>query len=276
MSQAFYFEKGGRRLKINVLPLETVRNPRDLGGYLGDDHRPLKKHRLIRAGKINDISMHDEKFLKEYGLTKIIDLRSSSECKMCPDEMIPGIKHYHMGLSDEDNTQGGQKDIDQTFAKYRQDQYAGFRMMCQRYHDHIAKPHSQKAIHDILELLANTEDGAVLYHCSEGKDRTGIVTMIILYLLGVDWETIRQDYLYSNWMLVDYRAKRDQKFKEHGENLKFRANMRVLGSVANSFFDTSLLTIKDEFDGMESYMQNQIKVTPELRAQLRELYLEKK
>ena len=111
-------------------------------------------------------------------------------------------------------------------------------MMCDRYRSHVMKEHAQHALHSILEVLANTKDGAIIYHCSEGKDRTGIVTVLILYLLGVDMETIRQDYLYSNYMLDNYRASRDKIMQENGENLCFRANMRILGSVSDAFLDT--------------------------------------
>ncbi|AFR22831.1 tyrosine-protein phosphatase [Lactobacillus helveticus] len=257
-----------------VLPLERVRNPRDLGGYIGDHGRRVKMYRLLRTGKISNITLHDQQFLLDYGLTKIIDLRSPLECHNMPDSKIPGVEHINLSISTDDNTQGGKKDLAKTFEIYRHDQYAGFKMMCDRYRSHVLKEHAQNSIHKILEVLANTEDGAVLYHCSEGKDRTGIVTVVVLYLLGVDMETIRQDYLYSNYMLNDYRAVRDKKMQEEGENLCFRANMRILGSVSDAFLDTALIAIEKDFGGIDNYLEEKIGVTPELRDKLRELYLE--
>lgn len=261
-------------MKPNVLPLTSVYNLRDLGGYVGYHGRKIKKNRILRSGKFCNLSDQDAEFLKEYGLNKIVDLRSPLEIEKNPDREIAGVEHFILSLSDEDNTAGGKSNIEKSFAKYRQDQYAGFQMMCQRYHDHVFKEHAQKTIHQILELLANNRDGALLYHCSEGKDRTGIVTFFILYLLGVDLETIRRDYLYSNYLLADYRAKRDQYFKDKGENLEFRANMRILGSVSDAFLDTSLITIKREFGNLDNFVKNQLGVTPQLLATLRESYLE--
>ncbi len=263
------------KIKPNILPLETVRNPRDLGGYVGFEGRKIKKGRLLRTGKISHLSAHDQQFLQRYGLNTIIDLRSPGEIKKCPDSTIAGVKHYNISLSDEDNTAGGKKNIKKMFAEYRLDQYAGFRMMCQRYHDHVAKKHAQHALHQILEVLAATPEGAIIFHCSEGKDRTGIAAVLIMYVLGVDLETIRQDYLYSNYMLNSYRAKRDQMFKEAGENLKFRANMRILGSVSDAFLDTALITVQEEYGGLAKYVENELGVTPDLRDTLRKLYLEK-
>lgn len=232
--------------------------------------------RLLRTGKISRITDHDREFLHNYGLTKIIDLRSPAECDHCPDSKLEGVEHYNIPISVDDNTKGGKKDLTKVFATYRQDQYAGFSMMCERYKSHVLKEHAQHSLHEILELLANTEKGAVLYHCSEGKDRTGLVTVVILYLLGVDMETIRQDYLYSNYMLNNYRARRDQQMQAEGENLCFRANMRILGSVSDAFLDTALIAIEQNFGGLDNYLQEKIGVTPDLREALRDLYLEEK
>lgn len=258
-----------------VLPIKSVRNPRDIGGYTGLLGRKVKKHRLLRTGNMSKIVPSDEQFLVDYGLKQIIDLRSPAECKQNPDQAIAGVKHYSCPLSVEDNTGGNGLDMRKEFAEYRRDQYAGFRMMCRRYHNHILTETAQHSFHHIIELIAQEDDGATLYHCSEGKDRTGLVTVILLYILGVDLEVIRQDYLYSNYLLNDYRASRDRQFKKAGENDRFRANMRVLGSVANAFFDTSLITVNENYGSLDSYIVNELAIDQDLQETIREKYLEK-
>ena len=62
--------------------------------------------------------------------------------------------------------------------------------------------------------------------------------------------------------------------QENGENLCFRANMRILGSVSDAFLDTSLIAIHKNFGSLDNYLKEIIGVTPELRDTLRELYLE--
>lgn len=261
-------------MEPHVLPLKTVRNPRDLGGYVGYDGHKIKSHRLLRTGKMSGMSKQDRQFLLDYGLVNVVDLRSPKECKAAPDDELPGVKHFNLSVSDEDNTQGGRADLARMWQLYHEDQYAGFEMMCQRYHDHVVHRHAQHTFHRLLELLANTKEGATIFHCSEGKDRTGLAVVFILSVLGVSEETIRQDYLYSNYMLNDYRAERDLELSRKDHNLKLRANMRILGSVCDAFLDTSLLLIKEEYGGMEEYLKNQLGVTPMLRDTLRELYLE--
>ena len=258
-----------------VLPIKSVRNPRDIGGYVGSDGRKIRTHRLLRTGNISEITTADEQYLLDYGLRTIIDLRSPAECKQNPDKELDNVEHYACPLSAEDNTGGHGLDMSKEFAEYRKDQYAGFKLMCRRYHHHILSKSAKQSFHHIIELIAENDDGAILYHCSEGKDRTGLVTIIILYILGVDMEVIRQDYLYSNYMLNDYRAVRDQHFKQVGENDNFRANMRVLGSVANSYFDTSLITINENFGGLDSYITNELEIDDQMQELIREKYLEK-
>ena len=195
-------------MKPNVLPVSSVCNPRDLGGYIGFEGRKVKSHRLLRTGKINKISAKDEKFLQEYGLSKIIDLRSPLEYKKCPDRPIPGVQHFAMPLSDEDNTNGGKKDIAKVFEEYRHDQYAGFRMMCDHYHGYVSKKHAQNTIRQILELLVNTPDGAVLFHCSEGKDRTGFVCLLLEGMAGASYDEVVADYMitFDNYLGINQES----------------------------------------------------------------------
>ena len=75
-------------MQAKVLPLKTIRNPRDLGGYLTQDGHKVKMQRLLRTGRICNLSRHDQQYLINYGLRKVIDLRSEKERKQDPDTLI--------------------------------------------------------------------------------------------------------------------------------------------------------------------------------------------
>lgn len=257
----------------NVLKLTSVRNPRDLGGLKTQDGHQLKSKRLIRSGKISALLPADAAWLKKYGLVKIIDLRSQDECRKTPDSTIAGVEHYNISVSVNDTTQAATS-LKELEKQYSSDPLAGFRQMCTSYRENVLSTKAQKAFHQVLELLANTETGAILFHCSEGKDRTGLVTLLLLYLLGVNLETIRQDYLFSNIMLDDYRARRDAKAVKEGANFNTRACMRSLGSVANEYLDAALIAIQKNYGNLDSYLQEQIGVSSTLKSQLQKLYLE--
>ena len=262
-------------IRPNILPLQHVPNARDLGGYVGFDGRKIKMHRLLRTGKLCQMTKEDETFLINYGLTKIVDLRSPKEIELAPDVVLAGVEHIDNPIHGNQSAETDQK-ILQLKKTYTKDQYAGFKTMCHQYHSSVSKEYSQKAFNSLLNIFANTKDGAIIFHCSEGKDRTGLATVLILYILGVDMETIRQDYLFSNLMLGNYQAKMNQKIIDEGGSVILRANVRSLASVANEYLDTALLLIDEKYDGIDSYIKNVLKVDDEMIQSLRELYLEPK
>ncbi len=89
-------------MTTNLLPVNSILNPRDLGEIVGLDGRKIKTHRLIRTGTLTRMSDEDIQFLKNYGLTTIIDLRSKSERKDHPDPQIEGVKNIPLPLSEEE------------------------------------------------------------------------------------------------------------------------------------------------------------------------------
>ncbi|MDE7050599.1 MAG: tyrosine-protein phosphatase [Lactobacillus sp.] len=259
----------------NLLSIATAINPRELGGLTGFNNRKIKMHRLLRTGDLSKMSQEDKQFLKNYGVVKIIDLRSKSESVSHPDPQIDGVQNISIPLSSEEGTLGGESNLTQEAKLYNENPHAAFKMMCDHYRDHVVAAHDQKTVRQVLKILSETEEGAIIFHCTEGKDRTGFVALFVLYILGVDLEVIRHDYLASNEILAEYRAARDKRFKEAGKNLTFRANMRVLSSASDSLFDTVLLTIEKEYGNLETYLRDVLNVTPELETKLRELYLER-
>ena len=62
-------------MDAKFLPLKSVRNPRDLGGYVGADGRKIKDGLLLRTGTVSCITPKDAAFLQRYGVKTIIDLR---------------------------------------------------------------------------------------------------------------------------------------------------------------------------------------------------------
>lgn len=261
-------------MQVRLLPITTAINPRELGGLTGFNNRKIKMHRLLRTGDLSKMSQEDKRFLKTYGVVKIIDLRSKSESIAHPDPQIDGVQNISLPLSSEEGTLGGESDLNQGAKLYNENPHAAFKMMCDHYRDHVIAAHDQETIRQVLKILSETEEGAVIFHCTEGKDRTGFVALFVLYILGVDLETIRQDFLDSNEILSEYRATRDKEFKETGKSLTFRANMRILSSASDSLFDTILLTIEEEYGDLETYVRDVLNVTPELETKLCELYLE--
>jgi protein-tyrosine phosphatase len=256
----------------NLLPTTSILNPRDLGGYTGADGRRILMHRLVRTGTLAHISEQDKKFLAHYGVHTIIDLRYEQERQTAPDPVIDGIENLSCPLSSPDTTDISR--MKELLGSFDTDPCAALHIMRQNYIDHIRSSHDRQIIRDIITLLCESESGAVLWHCTEGKDRTGLVALFVLYLLGVDLETIRQDYLATNVVLTDYRARQDQRCVQAGKNFSYRANIRILSNADDIYLDAALFTIEQQFGGIDQYITRDLGITTEQRDRLRALYLE--
>ena len=96
-------------IRPNILPLQHVPNARDLGGYVGFDGRKIKMHRLLRTGKLCQMTEEDETFLLNYGLTKIVDLRSPKEIELAPDVVPAGVEHIDNPIHGNQSAETDQK-----------------------------------------------------------------------------------------------------------------------------------------------------------------------
>ena len=68
------------------------------------------------------------------------------------------------------------------------------------YIDMVCKEEYIEGLKDVLNAILDHdyENGSVLWHCSEGKDRCGLITVLVMMILGIDEKTIREDYLETN------------------------------------------------------------------------------
>lgn len=172
---------------IKRLRLENGYNVRDLGGYMTSGKTYVGWNRLYRADGLANLTTADWDMLKEAGVCTIVDLRSKAEIEDKPDCAPEGMHWFSCPLQKEnlvirdgeDASLGG-------FAKSLTD---GYITIFEEGPDLVAG-----AIKRILESL---KDGAVLFHCSAGKDRTGVVAAILYRILGIEDEDIIADYQVS-------------------------------------------------------------------------------
>jgi len=175
------------------IPLQGADNARDLGGLAAADGRHVISNRLLRANNLHDLTAADAAVLAGRGLTTVIDLRTDAEAGQRPDVALSGVVHLHMpifqaaafGITHERIASGDLADGD------RAD-------MCDMYRLMVTDPTCLANLAAVLQAIASHGDGAVLWHCTEGKDRAGLTAALILTGLGVDEQTIMDDYLLTN------------------------------------------------------------------------------
>ncbi|MGN1120389.1 MAG: tyrosine-protein phosphatase [Oscillospiraceae bacterium] len=175
--------------------LKGAKNIRDLGGTICSDGRIIKPRRFIRGAELSRITPADMHTLTEYCRVKtIIDLRTDKEIEEKPDPRMEGTSLFKnpiveaatMGISHEKGTNSARG-------------LARVPLMEELYRNIIRSDYSQEQLAKALHLiLDNTESGAVLWHCTVGKDRCGILSALVLFILGADMDTIYKDYLLTN------------------------------------------------------------------------------
>ncbi len=173
-----------------LLPLEGGSNFRDMGGYPAADGKRVVRGKLFRSGAPTSLTADDMAYLDQFGFAAIIDLRSSEELELYPNHWAaqsPEIDYLNVdysifGLAGDAAASTPQALGD--VVRSMDDTYRNFPTML--------KPQ--------LTLLFDTllaEDAPVLVNCSAGQDRTGVASAVVLSLLGVERETILEDYLLS-------------------------------------------------------------------------------
>ena len=163
------------------LPLAGAHNVRDLGGYPTEDGKRTKYKAFLRGDSLNGLTGKDRAFLAEYGVTLVIDLRSSKETKMNPDHIDKREMEYlNVPLLDQ---------IQSTLLKGKMPDD-----MSEMYIGLVEN--SKDGLKEVFTRMVN-ERGVILYHCTAGKDRTGIITMLLLKLAGVADDTVLADYAIS-------------------------------------------------------------------------------
>ena len=137
----------------------------------------------------------------------------------------------------------------------------------------ITSTKAQKAYRNFFDVLLNAKDGeGVAFHCTQGKDRTGIAMMLLLTALGVDKETIIKRYMKFNrltfwfrfWVFIGM-------FLVKSPKLAFNLD-RIIGT-RKEYIETSYATIERDYQNIDNYIRTNIGLSDEEIHILRSKYL---
>jgi protein-tyrosine phosphatase len=172
------------------LPFEGCFNFRDLGGYRTGEDRTVRRRRLFRADGPHALTTGDARRLDELGVVTILDLRTETEAAERGHYSThrPDAVTYSLSMTDVlPDTDELPSWVDPAFVagRYREMLDAG-----------------NEAVSECLAILTDPDAYPAMLHCSAGKDRTGILSAIILGILGVPDETIVADYALSGPAMV--------------------------------------------------------------------------
>ncbi|TPR42670.1 tyrosine-protein phosphatase [Apilactobacillus micheneri] len=262
------------RDKMNNKRLLDVKNGynfRELGGYLTKDGRTIKWNKLIRSGELSELSKADQEYLTDYGVKYDVDLRSDLERKNAADKNLAKTSFIPNPIF---NT--GHDKTDEEYAKqYSINPNLGTKNMILSYQSMVTEESAKKAFRKLFDtLLKNDQDNSsVLFHCAQGKDRTGLSAAFILFALGVSENNIRQDYLISKEQMKPYVQLKINEYSKYGMNDILKNNLSNLYSVDEKYFDAAMNTIKKEYGNVDNFLHEFIGLSDREITKLRDIYL---
>ena len=264
--------------------LKGAPNARDLGGIVTADGRVLKHDRLIRSGALWNIDNDDVTYLMNAGLRTVIDFRTLPERQQRPDRVIPGVSYIPCPMLERetdgitrDKAFTEDDDALQSIAMAKRIMQLGtdgMEQMKSLYPILVTLPHSVEHYRMFFEHLLRQEEGALLYHCSMGKDRVGVGTALILSALGVPRETIVSDYMITAVRCAPGTERLIgccRRFTDDEDILTF---IRCLDQVREDFIGAALDTVDSVYGSMSAFLSGPLGLDDGKLKKLRKLYLE--
>ncbi|NVY96445.1 tyrosine-protein phosphatase [Lactobacillus sp. DCY120] len=246
-----------------IFPFQKTYNLRELGGYPTEMGRQLRWHKLLRAGYLSELTKDEQNFLTDYGLRYCVDLRSDYERQNWPDPAVDSWHNYHWPLYPGDGS--GERQYHQLPAAI---QGVG---LAQMYQAVVLDQHCQRVFQAFFQLLLTNDqpEKVVLFHCSAGKDRTGILAILFLFVLKVPLAVITRDYLLTNLM---YQQNSDLRGLRNSADAQLeQINLTPADQATIAAVEKALLSV---YGSWNQFRQQVLKLTPADYQHLIELYTE--
>ena len=281
-----------------AIAFEGIENARDMGTLVMNDGRTVRTGMLVRSGNLAKATDSDVATLREkYRLTNVFDFRFEAEANAAPDRIIDAVSYTHLstlpkaliegfassGSSDitpphtppAGGEKGGEEKVEGLAAlilKYASDPKAQT-LARQLYPAIVTDTLAQRYYGAFLRGVLRAE-GGVLWHCTQGKDRAGWASALLLAALGADRNTIVEDFDLSNQSYARQVEAMTAKVRDMNGGNEAEAFIRAMIGVSRENFEATLNLIDQRYGSLPQYVENQLGFTKEEQELLRAKYLE--
>ena len=250
-----------------------VINFRDVGGFETTDKRRVKEGLVYRSGGFYYADEGDVEVVMDLGIKYVVDFRETNEHKDSPDKFPSEITVYELpAIVENEYTENKTLNF---FELLNSDTdvegiYEANKFLREVY-TFIA--FDNEAFAKTFELIENKEV-PLLFHCAGGKDRTGVMAALIQTLLGVDYETVLENYLYSN-VYRNQNGYMDEQIRIRNiTNPQAVEAIAVTIGVQRGYLDSTYKSIIDKYGTMEEYFLNEYGLDETRIARIKDYYLE--
>jgi protein-tyrosine phosphatase len=242
--------------------LEGAVNFRDLGGYETKDGKQVKWGKLYRSASISKITNEDLQKLNSLSIGYVVDFRGPKEVAAAPDKLPAKARYIQL--------QAGSESTGDTSNMRKMMQSVNDSGLLKYYTDLAPFKARYQPLFD--QLLVSSPDSALLFHCSAGKDRTGIAAAFILYALGVSEEKIMEDYTATNYYRrIENEVTIPYMMKSYG--ISENKARRVM-SADERYLSATFNTIRKEYGSIDVYLEKVLDVDPKEKTKLREKFVQ--
>ena len=258
--------------------LEGAPNFRDIGGYKTKDGRTVKSGIVYRSGEFPRLTDEDVTKLDELGIKTVVNFLEQSEIDFRGRDRVPeGTKEVHLPIA------GGmiEEVVEDLITARKDGDFSKIPVSINPDVHRLLINEGKDSYARLLREIIAANGKPLAYHCSHGVHRTGTATAILLSILGVPWETIREDYLLSN----EYRAAENKKRIAALDDLAGQnpdvtdrkaniANIEAFYILQGDYIDASYDEMITGYGSVDAYVREGLGLTPEDIKQLRMVLLE--
>ena len=240
---------------------EKIDNLRDIGGYFKGKNKQVQWGKLYRSGSLFRFSEKDKSMLESLQIKTILDLRDTLISQKYPTQYTtPVMEHLCLhGIS-----------ADSTFRKVMNGQMKKGDVLISlqdMYAQNITE--DTACLAKLFDILSEEKNYPVLFHCTLGKDRAGLVSILILEALGIDRDQIFQDYMLSNQYIDFNRAVS----LDPESSAEAQEALTTLLSASEHLFNFVYEKIRMEYGSMSDYLEKTLGLTDKKRDKLKEILL---
>ncbi len=276
---------------MSIISLPGIGNARDLGGYAVGD-KTVRPGLLLRTARLDQAEPAALARLQQvYRLQTIVDFRMSEEQQARPDPVVPGATNLPLSVMDlQDAPVPGDLSREEALAASRKmialytdpetdrmallnrleglitpDLYVGF----------LLNPRGKAAYRAFFKALLQLDNGrALLWHCTDGKDRTGCASMLLLFALGASRETVLEDYLLTNVANgARLAALREKVAPYHMEAEKVDLLLFLSGGVNERYMNRAIDALIDGYGSVNGYLEQEMGLGRAEAAELKARFL---
>jgi len=228
----------------------------------------MKNNILFRCAKLSTLNDEDIKKIEDLNPHAIIDFRDPKEINKAPDNLSKDLLKKYVSLPISASTLSrmvDQKNIDGdnkfTYEKVMEESYK----LYINNHKHVWK--------EFIKILLKANNNPIIFHCSAGKDRTGIASFIIQKLCDNPMEVIFENYLLSNELLTINAATAEQSTaSKKDDQLITEIMLDTLSKVKKSYLISGINEIENQFESLENYIIQELGFTDADIKDLKKLY----